>query len=116
MKFQGPSLAQMPLLLIDSLSQSASFQDTSVATQPKSLQPSVLHVISSVLGPQIMPTPASAEEPIFQTGMNQVITDVLNGVSMALASGQEDLFGEFWLQTNAPMRSFCLVALTGRVS
>jgi hypothetical protein len=114
--FQGHALAPMPLLLIGSLPQSAGLQDTSVASQPRSLQPSVLDMISSDLATQIMPTPASAEEPINQTGMNQGITDVLNGLSMALEKGQDDMFGEFWLQTKAPMRSFCLVAIIGRVS
>jgi uncharacterized protein (TIGR03118 family) len=94
---QGPGPAEMPLLLIESLSRSAGPQDTSVASHPSNLQPAASDVSNSVPDPETVQTRALAGEPIVQTGKSRTRTDVLDGLFVGLAKGQDDGLGELWL-------------------
>jgi uncharacterized protein (TIGR03118 family) len=88
----GPEPAQMPLLVIGGLSQSGGLQGTHVASYPSILQPAV-----AVPTPQTVQTLDSVGEPIEQTGRSQTISHVLDDIFVGLASGQDDVPGEFWL-------------------
>jgi uncharacterized protein (TIGR03118 family) len=94
---QGPGPAQMPLLLIGSLSQSTGLQGTNVGSQPSSLQTAASDVSSSVTAQQPVPTPVSVGEPAVPTAKGQTITEVLDGIFVALANGQDDELGQLRL-------------------
>jgi uncharacterized protein (TIGR03118 family) len=92
---QGPGPAPMPLLLIESLSQSTRPQGISVDSHTSSSQPAASNVSNSVTAMQTAPTLASAGEPILQTGNSETVTDALDGLFVGLAIGQDDVPGEF---------------------
>jgi hypothetical protein len=92
---QGPGPAPMPPLPIESMSQSAGPQGTSVASDPSTLPPATLGVSSSVTAPPTVLPLASVGEPILQTGNSEAVTDGLDGRLVGLAVGQDDVPGEF---------------------
>jgi hypothetical protein len=91
---QGPALAPMSPVLIESLSQSTGPQDTSSAGQPSSLQLPASNVSSSVTGQQAVLLPASAGDPILPTGKSQITTDVLDGLFVGLGNSAADVLSE----------------------
>jgi uncharacterized protein (TIGR03118 family) len=97
---QGSGTAPMPLLRIDSSSQSLGSQDTSVAGQSSSLQPTAWDVSNSVTAQPTASTltlARSASEGILHAGDSPVKTDALDVLSVGLANAQEDMLGQFQL-------------------
>jgi hypothetical protein len=92
---RSPQPAQIPLLMIESLSQSAGPQDRGVDSSPSRLQPVVPDVTSWLPASKSLPILASADEPILQIGNSQIITDVLEALPGGLGNGQDDVLGEF---------------------
>jgi uncharacterized protein (TIGR03118 family) len=94
---QDPGPAKMPLLLIESLSQSGAPQGASLTSYPSSLQPVASDLGSSVPDPETVQTLPSANQPNLQTGKGQAITDLLDGLFAELANGANDLPWRLWL-------------------
>jgi hypothetical protein len=94
---QVPGPAPIPLLLIDSFSQSTGSQATSVAGQSSSLQLAASSVSNSITVQKTVTNPDSVGQIVPHTGNSQPITDVLDGPMGGLANGQEDVLGRFQL-------------------
>jgi uncharacterized protein (TIGR03118 family) len=94
---QGPGLAPMSVLLIDSFSQSAGSQNAIVASQSSSLQPAASVVSNSVIVEKTVTSPDPFGQPILHTGISQPTTDLLDGPIGGLATSHEDVLGAFRL-------------------
>jgi uncharacterized protein (TIGR03118 family) len=92
---QGPGPAQMPLVPIESLSPSAGPQGAGVTSPARSSQPAASNMSNSGAARRAVLTHASAGEPILRTGNSEAVTDVLDGLLVGLAIGQDDVPGEF---------------------
>jgi uncharacterized protein (TIGR03118 family) len=96
-EIHGTGPAQIPVLLIQSLSQKASPPSANVAPHAGGLQPAASDLSTSIHGEQSAPPSAPTGEPIQGTSKTQTITDVLDGLFVVLANGQEDQSGELRL-------------------
>jgi uncharacterized protein (TIGR03118 family) len=94
---QGPAPAQMPPLLVESSSPSAGPQAASLASSFSKLHPVASDAGSMIPSPLTVLFPPTPIEPAVQTGGGQTIKDVLDRAFVGLASGEDDVLGNFWL-------------------
>jgi len=93
----GAGAAQIPLLLIQSLSQNASPPIANVAAHASGLQSAASGLSTSIAGEQAAPPSALADKPIQTMNKTQTVTDALDGLFVALANDQADRPGELRL-------------------